>query len=217
MAFLDWKTLLLALPGVLVAMTFHEYAHGLVAFRLGDPTAYRAGRLSPEPWAHIDWWGLLALLLIGFGWAKPVPIDPRYFRRPQRDMALVGLAGPAANFVMAFLMAMGLSVWSAHQRNLRPLTTPYYLYEILVDATVLNVAFGVFNLIPVPPLDGSRALAGVLPRQWLRRYYQWERFGLLILLAALLLTPFVGDVLDPVRAWVLRTLLAVAGRLVGAP
>lgn len=217
MAFLNWKELLLALPGVLVAMTFHEYAHGLVAFRLGDPTAYRAGRLSPEPWAHIDWWGLLALLLIGFGWAKPVPIDPRYFRRPQRDMMLVGLAGPGANFVMAFLGALALSFWQARVGAPTPGSVAYYLFQILGDATVLNVAFGVFNLIPVPPLDGSRVLAGVMPPAMLRFYYGLERLGLLILLAALVLTPFLTDVLDPVRQWVLNVLLNAAGRLVGAP
>lgn len=216
MAFLDWKALLLALPGVLVAMTFHEYAHGLVAYKLGDPTAYQAGRLSPEPWAHIDWWGLLALLLIGFGWAKPVPIDPHYFRRPQRDMMLVGLAGPAANFVMAFIGALILAFWGLHGTTPAPGSLAFYLYQILGDATVLNVAFGVFNLIPVPPLDGSRVVAGFMPRPLLRVYYQVERFGLLILLAALLLTPLLTDVLDPVRQWVFNTLLNAAGRIVGA-
>jgi Zn-dependent protease len=216
MAFLDWRQLLLALPGVLVAMTFHEYAHGLVAFRLGDPTAYRAGRLSPEPWAHIDWFGLAALLLIGFGWAKPVPIDPRYFRRPQRDMMLVALAGPAANFVMAFMGAVAVTYWQVHAGVPTSPGIGYYVFRILEYATVLNVAFGVFNLIPVPPLDGSRVVAGILPPSWLRRYYSLERFGLLILIV-LLFTPFLTDVLDPARQWVLATLLRGAGALWGAP
>jgi Zn-dependent protease len=209
----DWRSILTALPGVLIAMTFHEYAHGWVAWRLGDPTAARAGRLSPEPWRHIDWWGFLALLLLGFGWAKPVPIDPRYFRRPRRDMALVGLAGPAMNFVMAFIAALILAAWQRATPG--PLTGfANDVFQILVDAFVLNVAFGVFNLIPVPPLDGSRAAAAVLPWGIARWFYQLERWGLVILVVLLFIPGFLTGVLEPARQAVLLGLYNLANRLV---
>jgi Zn-dependent protease len=201
---LSWQQLLIALPGVLVAMTFHEYAHGWVAWKLGDPTAEQAGRLSPEPWRHIDWWGLLALLLVGFGWAKPVPIDPRYFRRPRRDMALVGLAGPVTNFVMAFLAALLIALWARGGQPTQGLS--YEVLRILEDAFVLNVAFGVFNLIPIPPLDGSRALGALLPPRLAWWFYRLERWGLVVLLAALFLTPLLTGVLDPLRQWIIQAI-----------
>jgi Zn-dependent protease len=213
---LGWQTLLAALPGVLVAMTFHEYAHGWVAWRLGDPTAARAGRLSPEPWRHIDWLGFLALLLVGFGWAKPVPIDPRYFRRPRRDLALVGLAGPVSNFVMAFLAACILAVW----QRMAPGVGGRFaqdVFQVVEDLFVLNVAFGVFNLIPIPPLDGSRVLGALLPARLAIPFYRLERFGLLILIALLLVPGFLTSVLDPVRQAVAVGLYRLALRLAGVP
>ena len=207
MAFLNWQRLLVALPGVLVAITFHEYCHGLVALWLGDPTAQRAGRLSPEPWAHIDWWGFLALLLVGFGWAKPVPIDPRYFRRPQRDMMWVGLAGPASNFVMAFVAALLLVAWARLGWGTAGIAGAINL--VVQAALVLNVAFGVFNLIPIPPLDGSRVLAGVLPGAAARALYRIEPYGLFILVGALVLTPLLTW-LDPLRTWLATALYQAA-------
>jgi|BEDMetMinimDraft_2_1075160.scaffolds.fasta_scaffold22115_1 Zn-dependent protease len=206
MALFDWRTMLLALPGILVAMTFHEYAHGVVALRLGDPTALRAGRLSPEPWAHIDWFGLVALLIFGFGWAKPVPIDPRYFRHPRRDMMWVGLAGPLSNFVMAFGFALALGVWSRIDPASMAQGVGYYAAEVVDAAFVLNVAFGLFNLIPIPPLDGSRVLAGMVPARVARGIYRLEPYGLVILVLALVATPFLTAVLNPLRQ-------AVAGGL----
>lgn len=199
MGLLNWQGLLLALPGVLVAMTFHEYMHGIVALRLGDPTALRAGRLSPEPWAHIDWWGFAALLLLGFGWAKPVPIDPRYFKNPKRDMMWVGLAGPLSNFVMAFMAAVFLAVWYRVAPGSATAGIGYYINEIIQAGFVLNVAFGLFNLIPIPPLDGSRVLAGLLPYPLARLLYRLEPYGLFILVFFLVVTPLLTGVLDPLR------------------
>lgn len=207
MGFLNWQALLVALPGVLVAITFHEYCHGLVALWLGDPTAQRAGRLSPEPWAHIDWLGFLALLILGFGWAKPVPIDPRYFRRPQRDMMWVGLAGPVSNFVMALLTALVLAGWLRVGLGTTGVLGGVYL--VLQAALLLNIAFGIFNLIPIPPLDGSRVLAGVLPARAAQGLYRLEPYGLFILVAALLLTPVLAW-LGPVRSWVATVLYTAA-------
>lgn len=203
----SWQQLVLALPAVLVAITFHEYAHGFVANLLGDPTGQLAGRLSPEPWAHIDWFGLLALLFVGFGWAKPMPVDPRFFRRPRRDMMLTGAAGPVSNFVMAFVAA---AIWVAilhtpgfTQGHLR------YVGAIVGDMVSLNIAFGIFNLIPIPPLDGSRVLAGVLPATWVPYYYRIEPYGIFILLAVLFLTPLLQWLMVPLRQGIITWMVQV--------
>jgi Zn-dependent protease len=190
--------------------------HGVVALRLGDPTALRAGRLSPEPWAHIDWWGLLALLLLGFGWAKPVPIDPRYFRHPRRDMMWVGMAGPLSNFVMAFIAAAILVVWQRlDPSSLTGHGVGFYIVQIVQAAFVLNVAFGLFNLIPIPPLDGSRVLAGIVPAPVARVIYRLEPYGLFILVFALVATPLLTVVLDPLRQWMATGIYNLAQATLG--
>jgi Zn-dependent protease len=189
---------LLELPAVLLAITLHEYAHGVVAARLGDPTGGRAGRLSVDPWAHIDWLGLAALVLVGFGWAKPMPVDPRYFRNPRRGMMWTALAGPAMNLVLALAAAVAATVWT-RMAGVPATGTAYYLFVMLRMAVPLNLAFGVFNLLVVPPLDGSRVLAGLLPPAGARWLYRLEPYGMWILLA-LVLTPLAGWLLLPVMA-----------------
>jgi Zn-dependent protease len=169
---------------VLAAITLHEAAHGYVADRLGDPTARRAGRLTLNPLAHLDAAGTLVFLLTRMiGWAKPVPINPAYFRNPRRDMLWVGLAGPAANFVLAAVSAVafhllahgGLAGWPGRRFGL-PLL-------LMAQAGVfVNLGLGLFNLIPIPPLDGSRILAGVLPGKAAASVYRLERYGFVILL-----------------------------------
>jgi len=174
---------LYALP-VLAAITFHEVAHGYVADRLGDPTARRAGRLTLNPLAHLDLAGTLVFLLTRMiGWAKPVPVNPAYFRNPRRDMLWVGLAGPAANLLLAGVCALafhllalgGLGGWAGRRVGL-PLL-------LMAQAGVfVNLGLGLFNLIPIPPLDGSRILAGLLPGKAAASVYRLERYGFLVLL-----------------------------------
>ncbi len=169
---------------VLVAITFHEVAHGYVADRLGDPTARRAGRLTLNPLAHLDVVGTLVFVLTRMiGWAKPVPVNPAYFRNPRRDMLWVGLAGPAANFLLAGASAVvfqllvhgALGGWAGRRFGL-PLL-------LMAQAGVyVNLGLGLFNLIPIPPLDGSRILAGVLPARAAASVYRLGRYGFLILL-----------------------------------
>jgi len=194
---------LVTLPLLLVSLVVHELAHGWMAWKLGDPTSKLHGRLTLNPLKHLDVWGTVALVVtfVGsggsffFGWAKPVPVDPRYFKDPQRGMMLVGAAGPAANFALA-LVAAGL-VWLTYTWSL-------FVAQALALAFVLNVVLGVINLIPIPPLDGSRVVGGFLPRDLYLRWVDLDRYGTFVfmgLLVVMLAAPQVfqatiGRVLD---------------------
>jgi len=163
-------------PLLIVSLVLHELAHGWVAYLLGDPTAKEHGRLTLNPIAHMDTWGTLMLagsyLLSGgtafLGWAKPVPVDPRHFKDGQRGMAWVGVAGPLTNFAVAFV-AVGL-IWLTY-------TWSIYAARLFVELLLLNVILGTLNLIPVPPLDGSRVLGGFLPRNAYKHWVALDRYG----------------------------------------
>ncbi|HEY8450050.1 MAG TPA: site-2 protease family protein [Bacillota bacterium] len=197
------ESLLLQVPGLLAAIVFHEYAHARTADALGDPTPRSLGRLTLNPLAHLDPIGILMLWVFHFGWAKPVPVNPYHFRDPRRGMLLVAAAGPLANVVLAYvalaLLSAGLGVggWG----------------ELLIWTYRYNLWLAVFNIIPVPPLDGSKILAGLLPPgrgAWL---YQLEAYGWL-LLVLLLMTGVIGTIMRPlVRALDagLRGLIGVLG------
>lgn len=187
----DWAALLDAverLACVLICLTVHETCHGLAACALGDPTARRQHRLSLNPLHHIDWLGLLSMLLCGFGWAKPVPVDMRYFKRPKTGMALTALAGPVSNFLLALLAmfaASRIAAWAA------PGAFALWLFYFLLDIAVLSIGLGLFNLIPIPPLDGSKVVFCLLPEKWYYTLMRYERYGMLVLL--LLMWLDVGD------------------------
>jgi Zn-dependent protease len=167
---------LLISPLLLVSLVLHELAHGLAAWKLGDPSAKALGRLTLNPVKHLDTWGTIMLVItfLGsggrffMGWAKPVPIAPWHFKDPQRGMMLVGLAGPLTNFGLA-LVAAGL-IWGTYGRSL-------FLAQMFYMLFVLNVILGTLNLIPIPPLDGSRVLGGFLPRQTWARWMELDRWG----------------------------------------
>jgi len=191
---------LLAVP-VLMAITFHEVAHGYVANWLGDPTARLAGRLTLNPIRHLDVLGVLAFVLTRMiGWAKPVPVDPRYFRNPRRGMMLVALAGPVMNFLLAvaFALAIRLLEWSA--ADVVSGTLAYRVLEPVVymcgAGVSVNLALGIFNLLPVPPLDGSNILAFFLPARAAWRYMSFGRWGFFLLLL-LAVTGLLGAVIGP--------------------
>ena len=201
------QRLLLQLPALLVAVTVHELAHALVADRLGDPTARRLGRLTLNPLPHIDPMGAICLVLAGFGWAKPVPVDARNFRHPVRDMFWVAIAGPIANFLAAF-GAIVIYLW------LRPAgIVPAPVLVALGAVFTLNLALGIFNLIPLPPLDGGHFLPYLLPAAATGFLRMLERYGMLILLA-LVFTGATGRIVRPVMDWSATILIAIARSIV---
>jgi Zn-dependent protease len=173
------QDLILMAPAVLLAVTIHEVAHGWVADRFGDPTARRAGRLTLNPLPHIDPLGALAFVLAGFGWARPVPVNGHNLRRPRRDMALVAAAGPLSNLAVAFLGLVALALVT-RLIGLPYVTTP--LAGILRYVYAFNVGLAVFNLIPLPPLDGGHFLPYFLPRASWPFLAHLERYGPVLLL-----------------------------------
>ena len=194
-----------AIP-VLLAITMHEAAHGYVAWRLGDPTAMRAGRVTANPLKHIDPVGTLLLpgllLLIRapflFGFAKPVPVDFSKLRKPKRDMVLVAIAGPASNILLAILSALLIGLG-----NILPTSAGLWLVSNLENSIIINLLLAIFNLIPLPPLDGGRVAVGLLPRSLGWRLAKLEKFGLFILLGLLFVVPMlmkeIGVVFDPLH------------------
>lgn len=170
--------LILSAMAALVALTIHEYAHGYVAYKLGDDTAKSLGRLSLNPIKHLDPFGALCMVLFHFGWAKPVPIDPRNFKNPRKGFAITALAGPATNIIVGFFTAFFVLLCSmtfkvsnnAFLNNLQLNTLQFLIYFFSI-----NIGLGVFNLIPIPPFDGSRILNVILPKQWYFKVMKYER------------------------------------------
>ena len=176
--------LLISVVCRLIAITGHEVAHGFVSYKLGDPTPRREGRLSFNPMAHLDLMGTLLMLLTGFGLSKPVSVDPRYYRDTKKGMALVAIAGPLANLVMAFaglLLYAIIFVVNVKTGALDMLTS--FLYEFSVSFAITNLSFMVFNLIPIPPLDGSRILGMFLSNSAYYKLLQYERYSLILIMA----------------------------------
>ena len=167
------------LLGVFLCLTIHETCHGLAAYAMGDPTAKSMHRLSLNPLRHIDWIGLCMMFFCGFGWAKPVPVDPRYFKKPKQGMAVTALAGPVSNLLLALLLLLG----SRLIYDFAPYTGVWNgIFRFLFDTAILSIGLGVFNLVPIPPLDGSKVLAAFLPDRAYFQLMRYERYGILLLL-----------------------------------
>ncbi|MEA1960063.1 MAG: site-2 protease family protein [Bacillota bacterium] len=171
---------LIYLPAVLIALTFHEYAHGKVADMLGDQTPYYQGRLTLNPLPHIDWIGFLMLLFFKFGWAKPVQVNPYNFKKVgiKRGMMLVSLAGPVMNILLAFVGMFLLKVLIPFQSG----EWAGMFIQLIYPLIYINLILAAFNLIPVPPLDGSKILAGLLPDEGANVIYSLEQYGPILLL-----------------------------------
>jgi Zn-dependent protease len=198
--------LLVMLPMGIIAITLHELAHGLAAYYLGDPTAKLAGRLTLNPIAHFDPLGTVMILLIGFGWAKPVPVNPGYLRRPGRDMMWVALAGPAVNLVLAIFFALLLKV-----ALLLPSGIADGIARLLSFGVTINIILMAFNLIPVPPLDGSRVLAYLLPPDLSMRFQELERYGLIPVALVLFVLPMITgiSIVGIISSWTIAIFNAV--------
>ncbi|NPB04740.1 MAG: site-2 protease family protein [Thermotogae bacterium] len=194
------------LPFMVLALTFHEFAHAWMAYKLGDDTARRAGRLSLNPLVHIDWLGLIMIVLVGFGWAKPVPVDPSKFRNPPLHMALVAVAGPISNLLLAL---MGVIVY-----RLSILSFPYLLPAVETFVW-LNIILAVFNMIPLPPLDGWRVLQGFKPSLYwdydLEHKLQYVLLGLILISILLPMFDILGMIIFPLSRLIYTFLLGLVG------
>jgi Zn-dependent protease len=205
-----WFNILVVAPPLLIAVMLHEIAHGWMAGKLGDPTARLMGRITLNPIAHIDLFMTIilpGLLIISgspivFGGAKPVPVDPRYFKEPRRGMLWVAAAGPVVNFILAGLSLILLKVVFCFAHFF-----PYWVTQVPVlmcaHSAIINVVLGSFNLLPVPPLDGGRIAVGILPPAWAAKWARLERYGILLVLVLLyfglpqlMLEPMVELVMD---------------------
>lgn len=189
--------LIAVIPGIIIAMVIHEYAHARVAVALGDFTPRLQGRLTLNPAAHIDVFGLLMLFLVHFGWAKPVQINPYNFRNPRRDDILVSLAGPAANLITAFIAAF---IFVFVLKN--DFDVSDGVRTVLSLIVIVNINFAIFNMIPIPPLDGSHVLKQLLPYELAVRYETIERYSIFILII-FLMTPILSYIFVPMQRLIL--------------
>ena len=186
---------LFLLPPFVLALTLHEFAHAYIADRLGDPTPRASGRLTLNPLKHLDLFGLLALFIIHFGWAKPVQVNPRYFQNPRRDMLWVALGGPVMNFFLSLCCVVAIRLFTQHNEA-------GIFNGVLWYTMTINVYLAVFNLLPIPPLDGSRIMTGLLPEPLAFKYAALERYSLFLILGLFVYITYIqpdliGSIVHP--------------------
>lgn len=206
---LDWSVLtdiLLSVLPALLCITFHEVSHGFVAYRLGDDTAKRSGRLSLNPVKHIDPIGLVMMAVFHFGWAKPVPVNMRRFENPKRGMAITALAGPVSNVLLSVVF---LCVYGLLFNVLVNSEAGYYLLQMIYLVSYLSLAMAIFNIIPIPPMDGSKVLFAVVSDKTYVKLMRYERYGMIILLV-LVATGALGTPLSQAVNFVYDKLFVIA-------
>ncbi|MFR8088998.1 MAG: site-2 protease family protein [Lachnospirales bacterium] len=201
------KLLIYTAPATLLAISAHEFAHGLISYWLGDPTPKRDGRLSLNPLHHLDLVGTICMLVFRFGWAKPVKVNPQYYKNPKQGMALTALAGPAMNLILAFLF-LGIFVGLFHVTEGSTEGILGYLMLLAQYTAIMNIGLGVFNLIPIPPLDGSKILGIFLPQRTYFQLMKYERYGGLLMIV-LLYTGVLSRPLGFLRDGLLELMLRV--------
>ena len=179
-ASLDPAVQVILIPVILFSFSFHEFSHGWVAFRFGDPTAHQHGRLTLNPLAHLDVFGTFALYFMGFGWAKPVPVDIGRLRNPKRNATLVALAGPGSNFLLALICGISFSILIKMAAG--GTQVPTIILKVLQVGLFINITLGVFNFLPIPPLDGSRILEGFIPYEHRHIVLKMEQVGPMVLI-----------------------------------
>lgn len=197
--------MIIGLPGIIIAMVVHEFAHARVAYALGDFTPKLAGRLTLNPVAHIDPIGLVMLLVAHFGWAKPVQINPYNFQNPRRDDLLVSLAGPAANLITAFVTMFFIML--LYKFGFEMSQGMYLVFSLIM---IINVNFAIFNMIPFPPLDGFHVLQNILPYEMARQLEGLERYSFIFLII-ILMTPILGYIFVPMQRFILGVFETILG------
>ena len=208
---LDWSVPLHMVLGIipaLICIVLHELSHGYTACRLGDDTAKNAGRLTLNPIAHIDWFGLLAMAIFHFGWAKPVPVNMYNFENPKRGMAITALAGPVSNFLIA-IVALFLYGFTYSDLVLKGGAAAHTVSELMLTTAVMSLSLGLFNLIPIPPLDGSKVLFSLLSDEAYVRLMHYERYGMIIMVV-LVATGATSGFLNTVLRWLIDKLWFIA-------
>ena len=216
----DIIVLLMWIPIVMLSLSLHETAHAYIAYKLGDPTARNLGRCTMNPIKHIDPMGFLAMLVVGFGWANPVPINSRNFENPKKGMAISSLAGPVSNLLLATLMALlfaifeGLYMFSPFfAKNETTMIALYYVALFFYYGVWLNVSLAIFNFIPVPPLDGSRILGLILPTKYYFKFMEYERyigigFAIVVIALSYMGISIISWIVEPVASgimWLFET------------
>lgn len=216
MSFFSLESLLARIPALLIALSFHEYAHARMAYFWGDSTAKMQGRLTLNPISHLDPIGTLMIMFVGFGWARPVPINPYNFRNREEGLFWVSFAGPGMNLLVAFIISFILIILTGVPPSIYQLFgTSNMLWFVLNEIVLINVFLAIFNFVPLPPLDGSKILSSFLPRSYAHYYYTLEAYGPFILIF-LLVFGLLPRILIPIASSIIDGIGLVAMILTGS-
>ena len=189
---MDFRQILLLAPPILLALTFHEFAHAYVANRFGDDTAKLSGRLTMNPLAHLDPLGTIMIFIVHFGWAKPVPVNPYNLKNPKQGMLWISAAGPLSNIILALISGLMIRFVTAMGIMPLPNSVPEIIIIMIVLSLKINLALAIFNILPIAPLDGSKILYGILPARFAKHIHLLERYGPIVLIGLIISSQFTG-------------------------